>query len=125
MNNKIGGVAAAAISESFRPLPKRGQIKSRMAAYAFCSIVSVLSRASSHGQHSSGKSYLGETKHIRDHYVELGVSRRSWAAREKSVERVKWVMREVKRNGSRMKPDFRKRAQSVLVRSGCEEMLKI
>ncbi|KAL7191179.1 hypothetical protein ACSBR2_023281 [Camellia fascicularis] len=70
MNNKIGGVAAAAIGETFRsgrPLPKRGQIKSRMAACAFCSIVSVLSRAPSHGQHSSGKNYLRETKHIRDH----------------------------------------------------------
>ena len=50
MNNKVGDVSDAAMTKSFRgrrPLPKRGQIKSRIAASAIHSIVSVLSRASS------------------------------------------------------------------------------
>ncbi|KAL6956962.1 hypothetical protein U1Q18_050887, partial [Sarracenia purpurea var. burkii] len=66
----VSDVAAVAIGESFRsrrPLPKRGQIKSRMAAYAFYSIVSVLSKASLHHQQSSGKNYLRETKDTRNH----------------------------------------------------------
>ncbi|PON97802.1 hypothetical protein TorRG33x02_063920 [Trema orientale] len=51
MSNKVGDVSdAAAMTKDFRcrrPLPKRGQIKSRIAASAIHSIVSVLSRASS------------------------------------------------------------------------------
>ncbi|KAI8569658.1 hypothetical protein RHMOL_Rhmol02G0294200 [Rhododendron molle] len=53
-NTPINGAAASAAGESFRsrrPLPKRGQIKSRMAANAFHSIVTVLSRAHSHHHH--------------------------------------------------------------------------
>ena len=67
----ISDIAAAAIDESFRsrrPMPKRGQIKSRMAANAFYSIVSVVTKASSHRQYSSGKSYVKETKGNRNHY---------------------------------------------------------
>uniref|UniRef100_K4CPE1 Uncharacterized protein n=1 Tax=Solanum lycopersicum TaxID=4081 RepID=K4CPE1_SOLLC len=50
MNHKIARVSKTAI-EGFRgtkPLPRRGQIKSRIAANAFHSIISVLSKASSH-----------------------------------------------------------------------------
>ncbi|KAK3227837.1 hypothetical protein Dsin_007699 [Dipteronia sinensis] len=50
MNNKIRDIPAGTVSKSLRsrrPLPKRGQIKSRIAANAFQSIVSVISRASS------------------------------------------------------------------------------
>ncbi|OWM72074.1 hypothetical protein CDL15_Pgr017957 [Punica granatum] len=50
MNGKVGDVRAAAMEKNFkggRPLPKRGQIKSRIAANAFHSIVSAISRASS------------------------------------------------------------------------------
>ncbi|EXB37310.1 hypothetical protein L484_024236 [Morus notabilis] len=50
MNSKVGDASDAATTKSFRckrPLPKRGQIKSRIAASAIHSIVSVLSRASS------------------------------------------------------------------------------
>ncbi|KAJ6946217.1 hypothetical protein NC651_001085 [Populus alba x Populus x berolinensis] len=57
--NKVRDVAGAAldkISRGTRPLPKRGQIKSRIAANAFHSIVSVLSKASSHQHHSKRKS---------------------------------------------------------------------
>ncbi|KAK4748636.1 hypothetical protein SAY87_015222 [Trapa incisa] len=51
MNSKVGDAArTGAMAKSFktgRPLPKRGQIKSRIAANAFHSIVSAISRASS------------------------------------------------------------------------------
>ncbi|KAK4338454.1 hypothetical protein RND71_042941 [Anisodus tanguticus] len=56
MNHKIARVSTAAI-EGFRgtkPLQRRGQIKSRIAANAFHSIISVLSKAPSvhhHHQH--------------------------------------------------------------------------
>ncbi|KAG2681071.1 hypothetical protein I3760_11G127900 [Carya illinoinensis] len=59
MRNKVSDVPATAITKSLRgsrPLPKRGQIKSKIAAYAFHSIVSVLSRGSSDRQHSCRKS---------------------------------------------------------------------
>ncbi|GFZ06701.1 hypothetical protein Acr_18g0008710 [Actinidia rufa] len=62
-------VAAAAIGESIRsrrPLPRRGQIKSRIATNAFYSIVSVVSKASSHRQHSSSKRYVRDAKDIRN-----------------------------------------------------------
>ena len=63
----ISDIAAAAIDESFRsrrPMPKRGQIMLRMAANACYSIVSSVSRASSHHQHSSGKVMSGRPKAI-------------------------------------------------------------
>ena len=51
MNNKVGDDSEGAMRKRFRcerwPIPKRGQIKSRIAASAIHSIVSVLSRASS------------------------------------------------------------------------------
>ncbi|KAK4796454.1 hypothetical protein SAY86_028780 [Trapa natans] len=61
--SRVGDVGAAAMSKSFkggRPLPKRGQIKSRMAANALHSIVSAISRASSshHRCHSSAGGFL-------------------------------------------------------------------
>ncbi|KAK3016214.1 hypothetical protein RJ639_006216 [Escallonia herrerae] len=49
MNSKISDAHEAATGESYssrRPLPKRGQIKSRIAANAVHSLVSVISRAS-------------------------------------------------------------------------------
>ena len=61
MSNKISDVPATMITKSLRdrrPLPKRGQIKSRIAANAFHSIVSVFSRAFSDHQHSSRKIYM-------------------------------------------------------------------
>ncbi|KAI8569657.1 hypothetical protein RHMOL_Rhmol02G0294100 [Rhododendron molle] len=70
MNKKISGIVAAAVRESFgsrRPLPKRGQIKSRIAASAFHSIVSAFLRAPSHYQQSSGESHHRDTKDIRNH----------------------------------------------------------
>ena len=60
MSNKVSDVPATIITKSMRgkrPLPKRGQIKSRIAANAFHSIVSVFSRASSDHQHSCRKTY--------------------------------------------------------------------
>lgn len=48
MSNSVSNVPATAIPKSLggkKPLPKRGQIKSRIAAHAFHSIVSVLSKA--------------------------------------------------------------------------------
>lgn len=61
MNNKVRDTpAAAAGSRSFKsrkPLPKRGQIKSKIAANAFKSIVSVLSKASSHRQYPQRKTF--------------------------------------------------------------------
>ncbi|CAK7335593.1 unnamed protein product [Dovyalis caffra] len=59
--NKVRDVPAAAIGKISRgtgKLPKRGQIKSRIAANAFHSIVSVLYKASSNQHHSQRKSYL-------------------------------------------------------------------
>jgi hypothetical protein len=53
MNTRMGRVASAEVANNrnmFRgkkSLPKRGQIKSKIAASAFHSIVSVISRASS------------------------------------------------------------------------------
>ncbi|CAL0331996.1 unnamed protein product [Lupinus luteus] len=52
MSNKSGNVPAAEVGNrnrfrGKRPLPKRGQIKSKIAANAFNSIVYVISRASS------------------------------------------------------------------------------
>ncbi|WCJ26344.1 hypothetical protein M5689_008167 [Euphorbia peplus] len=56
--NKASDVRAVAFSRGLRssskPLPKRGEIKKRIAANAFHSIVSVLSRGSSN-QHPSQK----------------------------------------------------------------------
>ena len=49
MCNKISNVPTTIINKNLsgrRPLPKRGQIKSRISANAFHSIVSVFSRAS-------------------------------------------------------------------------------
>lgn len=58
MRSKMSNAPGATIAESFRsrgPLPKRGQIKLRIAANAFHSIISVLSRASSDHHQSRGK----------------------------------------------------------------------
>ncbi|KAK7366736.1 hypothetical protein VNO80_08733 [Phaseolus coccineus] len=60
MNNRMGRVAAAEFANrnrlrSQKPLPKRGQIKSKIAANAFHSIISVISRASSSGFNSPRK----------------------------------------------------------------------
>ncbi|XVE64795.1 hypothetical protein DITRI_Ditri07aG0130500 [Diplodiscus trichospermus] len=63
MNNKGREVQASAVGRSprgTRPIPKRGQIKSRIAANAFHSIVSVLSKASPNRHHSPRKTYLRE-----------------------------------------------------------------
>lgn len=64
MNNKVRDIpAGAVVSRSFKsrkPLPKRGQIKSRIAANAFKSIVSVLSKASSKRRYPRRKTYLRE-----------------------------------------------------------------
>ncbi|KAH7840751.1 hypothetical protein Vadar_021099 [Vaccinium darrowii] len=71
MNKKISGVGAAGIGESLRsrrPLPKRGQIKSRIAANVCHSIVSAFLRApSSHYQECGAKSYHREIKAVRNH----------------------------------------------------------
>jgi len=60
MNNRMGRVSAAEFANrnrlrSQKPLPKRGQIKSKIAANAFHSIISVISRASSSGFNSPRK----------------------------------------------------------------------
>ena len=60
MNNRMGRVSAAEFANrnrfrSQKPLPKRGQIKSKIAANAFHSIISVISRASSSGLNSPRK----------------------------------------------------------------------
>lgn len=65
MNSKvIDTPAAGAISKSLRsarPLPKRGQIKCRIAVNAFQSIVSVISKASPNREHHAlRKTYLME-----------------------------------------------------------------
>ncbi|XVF13078.1 hypothetical protein REPUB_Repub08aG0176900 [Reevesia pubescens] len=76
MDNKVRDVQASAVGRSprgTRPIPKRGQIKSRIAANAFHSIVSVLlsrpvrwtggvtlSKASPNRHHSQRKTYLRE-----------------------------------------------------------------
>ncbi|GKU95219.1 hypothetical protein SLEP1_g8606 [Rubroshorea leprosula] len=63
MSNKARGVPANAVARGprgTRLIPKRGQIKSRIAVNAFHSIVSVLARASSHRYHSHRRSYLME-----------------------------------------------------------------
>ncbi|KAG8659133.1 hypothetical protein MANES_02G018450v8 [Manihot esculenta] len=63
MNNKVSDTPAAPFRKNVRgtrPLPRRGQIKSKIAANAFHSIVSVLSRASAHRHHSHRKPYLRE-----------------------------------------------------------------
>ncbi|PPD80883.1 hypothetical protein GOBAR_DD22179 [Gossypium barbadense] len=66
MSNKVRDAQASAVDRSprgTRPIPRRGQIKSRMAANAFNSIVSVLSRAAAAGpnhRHSHRKTYLRE-----------------------------------------------------------------
>ncbi|KAK1367539.1 hypothetical protein POM88_033631 [Heracleum sosnowskyi] len=60
MESKIFNVPEAATAESFRcrrPLPKRGQVKSRMAMIVLHSIVSMLSRTSGNHYHSSVKCY--------------------------------------------------------------------
>ncbi|KAL9328719.1 hypothetical protein ACSQ67_003722 [Phaseolus vulgaris] len=56
----MGRVSAAEFANrnrlrSQKPLPKRGQIKSKIAANAFHSIISVISRASSSGFNSPRK----------------------------------------------------------------------
>lgn len=55
MNGKVSSARTAAMGKNIkgeRPLPKRGQIKTRIAVNAFHSIVSVISQASSsHRQH--------------------------------------------------------------------------
>nr|GLL27660.1 hypothetical protein DCAR_000630 [Ipomoea trifida]GMC98178.1 hypothetical protein DCAR_000630 [Ipomoea batatas] len=58
MNHKISKASAAALKSlgDARPIPKRGQIKSRIAANAFHSIVYILSRVSSHWHSSITKS---------------------------------------------------------------------
>ncbi|PPD80884.1 hypothetical protein GOBAR_DD22180 [Gossypium barbadense] len=65
MSNKVRDVQASAVDRSrrgTRPIPKRGQIKSRMAANAFNSIVFVLSKAagSPNRRHSHRNTYLKE-----------------------------------------------------------------
>ncbi|KAJ4712025.1 coiled-coil domain-containing protein 94-like [Melia azedarach] len=64
MNTKVRDIPAGAIGKSFRssrPLPKRGQVKSRIAANAFQSIVSVISKASLNRQQlAHGQTYLRE-----------------------------------------------------------------
>lgn len=59
MESKVGKVYGTASAKSFRndrePIPLRGQIKSRIAANALHSIVSVLLKASSDHHHSTGK----------------------------------------------------------------------
>ncbi|GMI95538.1 hypothetical protein HRI_003223100 [Hibiscus trionum] len=45
MDNKVKGVETIGVG-SRRPIPKRGQIKSRIAATAFHSLISMLSKAS-------------------------------------------------------------------------------
>ncbi|KAK3020221.1 hypothetical protein RJ639_046853 [Escallonia herrerae] len=70
MNSKISDVHEAATGESYRsrrPLPKRGQIKSRIAANAVHSLVSVISRASPQRHRSSGEAYSRENKAIRNY----------------------------------------------------------
>ncbi|KAM3263284.1 hypothetical protein P3L10_000278 [Capsicum annuum] len=45
-------IARASIASTVeRPIPRRGQIKSRIAANAIHSIISILSKASSHHHH--------------------------------------------------------------------------
>jgi hypothetical protein len=64
MSNRASNVPATAITKSLggkKPFPKRGQIKSRIAAHAFHSIVSLLSKASSDRQHSSRETNRRET----------------------------------------------------------------
>lgn len=70
MKNTISDVPEADISEGYRsrrPLPKRGQIKSKIAANAVHSIVSALSRASSRHHRSTIKPYSREIKDMRNH----------------------------------------------------------
>jgi hypothetical protein len=56
MNSKVSDVhAAESLRSRSRPLPKRGHIKSRIAAKALHSVVSVLSKASSGRIHPSRK----------------------------------------------------------------------
>nr|DAD47260.1 TPA_asm: hypothetical protein HUJ06_017197 [Nelumbo nucifera] len=67
MRNKVADVPAAAFGnggfKGRRLLPKRGQIKSRIASSAFYSIVSVFSRATSQGLHSNQEpSFKGSQK---------------------------------------------------------------
>ncbi|WOG85813.1 hypothetical protein DCAR_0105006 [Daucus carota subsp. sativus] len=60
MGSKIFNVPEAATADSFRsrrPLPKRGQVKSRIAAVVLHSIVSMLSRTSYDHHQSSGKRF--------------------------------------------------------------------
>ncbi|KAE8694613.1 hypothetical protein F3Y22_tig00110777pilonHSYRG00104 [Hibiscus syriacus] len=54
MDSKEKGVETSAIGRSSsgtRPIPKRGQIKSRIAATAFHSVISMLSKASPNHHH--------------------------------------------------------------------------
>ncbi|WRX17972.1 hypothetical protein QQP08_010459 [Theobroma cacao] len=63
MNNKVRDVPVSAVRRSprgTRPIPKRGQIKSRIAANAYHSIVSVLSKATPQRHDSHRKTYLRE-----------------------------------------------------------------
>lgn len=64
MENKVkyveGGAVGRRSPRGTRPIPKRGQIKSRIAATAFHSIVSVLSKASPNHHHFHWKTYLRE-----------------------------------------------------------------
>lgn len=59
MESKVGKVYGAATAKSFKndrgPIPVRGQIKSRIAATALHSIISVLLKASSDHHYSARK----------------------------------------------------------------------
>lgn len=71
MNNKVSNIPQVTTSSNFRgrrPLPKRGQIKLRIAEKAFKSFVSVLSMASSPRHRSCQISYLRETKNISNYW---------------------------------------------------------
>ncbi|OVA13964.1 hypothetical protein BVC80_1787g33 [Macleaya cordata] len=68
MSNKVRAVPSAGFGGNFRgrrPMPKRGQIKSKIAARAFHSIVSALCKATSERSNSNRGSYLRETRNIR------------------------------------------------------------
>ncbi|KAL5814218.1 hypothetical protein ACOSQ3_025008 [Xanthoceras sorbifolium] len=64
MNNKVRDIPSETVSKSLfrsrKPIPRRGQIKSRIAANAFHSIVSAISRASSNRKHPRRLTYLRE-----------------------------------------------------------------
>ncbi|XXG76538.1 hypothetical protein AAC387_Pa08g0868 [Persea americana] len=69
MSNKVGDYRAAAYDDrSFqgrRPLPKRGQIKSQIAANALHSVICVFSRVTSQQTPSNRKGYLKGMRNTR------------------------------------------------------------